>query len=209
MCSTPNTQELFVNTPYFEIVTYKVNDITSSDKERENAREQICALPGFISWVPFSGITDAGDRVDLVSWSTLDDALAAASLVGTAPEFAAFRETLKEMVSIGHYQAQAEPQQPVTSGNGIELGRFRLKAGVDEQAMRDAYTAMVSNHLSHQSGWLAQHLVKLADGTFVDLAFADNQTTATEICASWQGNADCDAFLSLIDPVSMEFGTIV
>ncbi|OYR13842.1 hypothetical protein [Brucella grignonensis] len=96
-----------------------------------------------------------------------------------------------------------------SSDNGIELGRFRLKAGVQEQAMRDAYTAMVSNHLSHQPGWQAQHLVKLADGTFVDLAFADNQTIATEICASWQGNVDCDAFLSLIDPVSMEFGTIL
>lgn len=198
-----------MNTPYFESVTHKINEIASADKERENAHEQICALPGFISWVPFSGITDAGDRVDLVSWSTLDDALAAAKLVSTAPEFAAFRETLKEMVSIGHYEAQTEPQQPVTSGNGIELGRFRLKAGMDEQAMRDAYTAMVSNHLSHQPGWLAQHLVKLADGTFVDLAVADTQSTATEICASWQGNTHCDAFLSLIDPISMEFGTIV
>jgi len=198
-----------LNTPYFESVTHKINEIASADKERENAHEQICALPGFISWVPFSGITDAGDRVDLVSWSTLDDALAAAKLVSTAPEFAAFRETLKEMVSIGHYEAQTEPQQPVTSGNGIELGRFRLKAGMDEQAMRDAYTAMVSNHLSHQPGWLAQHLVKLADGTFVDLAVADTQSTATEICASWQGNTHCDAFLSLIDPISMEFGTIV
>lgn len=198
-----------MNTPYFEIVTYKVNDIASADKEREEAREQISALPGFISWVPFCGATDAQDRVDLVSWSTLDDALAAAKRVGTAPEFAAFRETLKEMVSIGHYEAQTQPQQSVTSGNGIELGRFRLKAGADEQAMRAAYTAMVSNHLSQQPGWLAQHLIKLADGTFADLAFANNQNTATEICASWQGNADCDAFLSLIEPVSMEFGTIL
>ncbi|MBC8716947.1 hypothetical protein [Ochrobactrum sp. Marseille-Q0166] len=197
-----------MNAPYFEIVTYKVNDITSADKERARAREQISALPGFIAWMPFTGTTDADDRVDLVSWLTLDDAQAAAKLVGTAPEFAAFRATLKQMVSIGHYKAMTPPQM-ASSGNGLELGHFRLKSGADEQAMRDAYTAMVSNHLSLQAGWQAQHLVKLADGTFVDLAFADNQTTASEICANWHGNADCDAFLSLIEPVSMEFGTIL
>jgi len=195
--------------PYYEIVVYKINDATSADKERDSARKLISTLPGFISWAPFTGASDAEDRADLVAWASMDDALAAAERVGTAPEFAAFRATLKQMVSIGHYTASTKPEIPVISGNGIELGRFRLKSGISEQAMREAYAAMVSKYLSHQSGWNTQHLVKLADGTFVDLAFADDETTATEICASWQGNADCDAFLALIEPISMEFGTIL
>ena len=195
--------------PYYEIVVYKINDAPTADKERNSAIKQISALPGFLSWVPFTGTNDADDRADLVAWASMDDALAAAKRVGTAPEFAAFRATLKQMVSIGHYTAPAKPRLPATSGKGIELGRFRLKSGASEQAMREAYAAMVSEHLSHQPGWQRQHLVKLADGTFVDLAFAENETTAAEICASWQGNADCDAFLALIEPISMEFGTIL
>ncbi|MCL7996738.1 hypothetical protein M8994_00600 [Brucella sp. 21LCYQ03] len=195
--------------PYYEIVVYKINDAPTADKERNNAIKQISALPGFISWAPFTGASDAEDRADLVAWASMDDALDAAERVGTAPEFAAFRATLKQMVSIGHYTAPTKPEIPVKSENGIELGRFRLKSGANEQAMREAYAAMVSKHLSHQPGWQRQHLVKLADGIFVDLAFADNETTATEICASWQGNSDCDAFLALIEPISMEFGTIL
>lgn len=198
-----------MNIPYYEIVVYKINDAPSADKERDNARKRISTLPGFLSWIPFTGASDTEDRADLVAWASMDEALDAAKCVGTAPEFAAFRATLKQMVSIGHYTALATPQLPATSGNGIELGRFRLKPGISEQAMREAYAAMVSKHLSHQSGWHGQHLVKLADGTFVDLAFADNQTIATEICASWQGNSDCDAFLALIEPISIEFGTIL
>lgn len=195
--------------PYYEIVVYKINDATSANKERDSARTLISTLPGFISWAPFTGASDAEDRADLVAWASMDDALAAAERVSTAPEFAAFRATLKQMVSIGHYTAPTKPEVLVTAGNGIELGRFRLKSGISEHAMREAYAGMVSNHLTHQPGWQRQHLVKLADGTFVDLAFADNETTATEICTSWQGNADCDAFLALVDPISMEFGTIL
>lgn len=195
--------------PYYEIVVYKINDAPSADKERDSAVKLISALPGFLSWVPFTGANDAEDRADLVAWASMHDALDAAKRVGTAPEFATFRATLKQMVSIGHYTAQAKPQQPDRSGKGIEIGRFRLKSGASEQAMREAYAAMISKHLSHQPGWQKQHLVKLADGTFVDLAFAENETTAAEICASWEGNADCDAFLALIDPISMEFGTIL
>lgn len=198
-----------MTSPYFEIVVYKINDAATADKEREAAREHISALPGFISWMPFTGSNATEDRVDLLAWASLDDALEAAKRIGTAPEFAAFRATLKQMVSIGRYETQTVFQQPVSSGKGVELGRFRLKAGASEQAMRDAYAAMVSKHLSHQAGWHTQHLIKLADETFVDLVFAASQPRAIEICASWRGNAECDAFLSFIEPVSMEFGTVL
>jgi hypothetical protein len=44
---------------------------------------------------------------------------------------------------------------------------------------------------------------------FADLAFADSRSRAEGICAGWLGQADCDAFLALIEPVSVEFGTVL
>lgn len=92
---------------------------------------------------------------------------------------------------------------------GIELGRFRLRAGCEERALRQAYRAMVEQHLRHQPGWRGQRLVRLEDGSFIDLAFAADAAQAKAICASWQGQAACDAFLALIEPVGMEFGGVV
>jgi hypothetical protein len=69
-------------------------------------------------------------------------------------------------------------------GSGVELGRFKLKPGIEESAMRAAYEAMIARFLSLRPGWLRQHLVKLKDRTFVDLAFAHDQAGAERICAS-------------------------
>jgi hypothetical protein len=58
-------------------------------------------------------------------------------------------------------------------------------------------------------GLASPHLNKLDDGVFLDLAFADTRISAETICASWSGQADCDAFLALIEPESMEFGAVL
>lgn len=92
---------------------------------------------------------------------------------------------------------------------GIEIGRFRLKSGITEEALRAAYATMIASHLALQTGWYAQHLVKLSDDVFLDIAFATSEDHAKAICASWQDQPVCNAFLALIEPVSMEFGTIV
>ena len=130
-------------------------------------------------------------------------------MVGNAAEFAGFRGSVATITSMAHYIAPSLDPQPVVAGNGIEFGRFRLRPGVDEISMRDAYEAMVSGHLCRQPGWRRQHLVNLLDGTFVDLAFASDRDRAKAICAGWVGNAECDRFLAMIEPVSMQFGTIV
>lgn len=195
--------------PVFEIVTYRVEKADRADAERTAALERVRTLPGFIAWTPFTGAGDAGERVDLVVWATLEDARAAARIVGGEAEFAAFRETIGDLVTIGHYEATSGGVQAVASGTGVEVGRFRLKAGVGEKDMRAAHAAMVARHLVRQPGWRGQHLLKFGDGMFVDLAFADSRERAVEICAGWQGNADCDAFLSMIEPESMEFGSVV
>lgn len=92
---------------------------------------------------------------------------------------------------------------------GVELGRFRLKAGISENDMQVAHRKMVRLHLSKQAGWHSQSLIKLTANTFIDLVFADTIENAQAICASWQDQPICEAFLALIDPISMEFGSIL
>ena len=193
----------------YEIVTYRTKDADQADTARDDARALLASQPGFIAWTPFKGVDDANARADLVAWTDHHSARVAARLVGSAAEFADFRSSVATVASMAHYIAPPLDPQPVVAGSGIELGRFRLKSGVEESSMLAAYEAMVSRHLGHQPGWRRQHLVKLQDGTFIDLAFASDRNRAEAICADWVGNVDCDHFLSMIEPVNMEFGTIL
>lgn len=193
--------------PYYEIVVYNVSDTADADRERRLAMQRVKMLPGFLSWTPFTGVKNNGQRTDLVAWATLNDALVAAHFVGNAPEYSGFRMTVSHVVTMGHY-ATSVPLTPVPEhSHGIEIARFRLKPGVDEHGMQAAYAAMVASHLAHQPGWQGHHLVRLQDGVFVDLTFADTEQLAAEICESWLDQPDCDKFLSMIELVSMEFGT--
>lgn len=193
----------------YEIVTYRTTDADRADRVRDEARALLARQPGFIAWTPFKGVDDARERVDLVAWTDRQSARVAAQMVASDAAFADFRGSVATVASMAHYSAPALDPQPVAAGSGIELGRFRLKPGVEEASMRAAHAAMVSRHLARQPGWRRQHLVTLQDGTFVDLAFASDRDRAEAICAGWIGNAECDRFLSMIEPVSMEFGTIV
>lgn len=98
---------------------------------------------------------------------------------------------------------------PVSTGAGVELGRFRLRKGVTAEKMYAAYCQMVQHHLSAQSGWLHQYLLKLDGDVFVDVALAESYTQSQAICASWHGQPYCESFLSLIEPESMHFGTLM
>ncbi len=91
---------------------------------------------------------------------------------------------------------------------GFELGRFRLRHDVTVGELQAAHTRMIENHLSRQTGWRGQRLLRLKDGTWLDLAFAASIEAAEAICASWSDSPDCNAFLALIEPVSMEFGAV-
>lgn len=196
--------------PCYEIVLYRTGeDEEAADRARRDAEAVLRGFPGFIAWMPFTGWRDPGARVDLVVWADRETAQAAAHAVGTAPDFAAFRSSVSDLIAMGHYRAPTLEPRPVAAGAGVEIGRFRLKPGVREDEMRAAYEAMIAGHLGHQAGWRRQHLARLADGSFVDLAFAADQARCEAICATWAGNPECDRFLALIEPVSMEFGTLV
>lgn len=192
--------------PVLEIVTYHTDTPAEADQQRALARDSVALLPGFQGWMALSRQSDPGQRADLVLWSGIDAAEGAARTVGQGPAFAPFRATVTTLASMGHYSApDLALMQP---GEGVELGRFRLRDGASEADLRAAHARMVATHLSRQAGWRGQRLLRLEDGSFVDLAFAASAEAAKAICAAWEGNADCDAFLALIEPVSMEFGSI-
>ncbi|MGV8927982.1 MAG: hypothetical protein ACOH2G_20215 [Ewingella sp.] len=197
-----------MTTPCYEIVTYQVKNQSEADAARSSAQRLLKHFPGFIDWIAWSGTDDSTKRVDLVIWNSHEDALTAAKAVELQPEFSSFRASVSCLQSMGHY-AHQEKQTPVLiKGYGIEIGRFRLKQGVQESEMRKVYSRMVEGHLALQPGWKSQHLVSLNNGVFVDLAFADSQLYAEAICASWQGQAVCNDFLEMIKPESMEFGSL-
>lgn len=193
----------------YEIVAYRIEDEAAAAAARDRVKAMLAARPGFIAWTAFCGADDASDRVDLIAWTDIANARAAAELVETDSHFADFRASVSRFASVGHYVTPSLDSRPIARGCGVELGRFRLKPGINERIMHAAYDAMISRHLVNQSGWRRQHLVKLQDGSFVDLAFASSETDAERICASWVKNEDCDRFLSMIEPLGMEFGSIV
>lgn len=92
---------------------------------------------------------------------------------------------------------------------GFEIGRFRLKPGVTEAQLIAASRDMEATHLQRQPGFVSHHVVRLDDGLYLDLVFAASRADAERICGSWLGQAQCEAFLALIAPESMLFGTVL
>lgn len=194
--------------PCLEIVTYKSIDLVEADRQRQLAAGIAAKLPGFAGWLPLTGSADPSERADVVGWTSLEAAHEAAKQVGAAEQFASFRRTVDEFKGMGHFKLETGGLPLMQDGDGVELGQFRLREGVTEEALRCAHARMVEHHLSQQTGWRGQRLLKLKDGIWADLAFAQSQETAEAICASWSGNEDCEAFLAMIEPVSMQFGAI-
>lgn len=195
--------------PNLEIVTYKVGSIEQADHQRQVAMELAADLTGFSGWLPLADAKTGEHRADLVVWADQDAADAAAGAVGSGDDFAAFRATITKPGGMARFALPSGGLPMMQAGDGMELGRFRLRPEVTEAMLRAAHRRMVENHLSRQSGWRGQRLAKLTDGSWVDLAFAATDRHARAICASWAGNPECEAFLALIEPVSMEFGTLV
>lgn len=195
--------------PCYEIVTYRVRDAEAARRARETAMAKVSTFPGFLSWTALTGADDARRCVDLVAWRDLAAAQAAARTVSEDPGFAAFRESIESLEVMNHYVAETAAPLMVVPGDGIELGTFRLKPGVEEAQMRQAYARMVGTHLAKQPGWKRQVLVQLDDGLYADLALADSRARSETICAGWAGQPDCDAFLALIEAEDMRFGSLL
>lgn len=194
--------------PCLEIVTYQVGSVPDADAQRQSAIALAAQLPGFAGWLPLADTESGAQRADLVVWADQAAAKRAAGAVGSGEDFAPFRATISAFGAMGHFALPLGGLPLMQGGDGVELGRFRLRPEVTESMLRRAHARMVERHLSRQPGWRGQRLMQLEDGIWLDLAFAASPDQARAICQSWAGNADCDAFLSLIDPISMEFGRI-
>lgn len=195
--------------PRLEIVTYHVGSADDADAQRECARQIASGFPGFSGWLPLTDAETGALRADLVVWATPEAAASASGKVGSGDDFAPFRETISAFGSMGHFALPAGGLPMMQEGEGIELGRFRPRPGVTADMLRAAHARMIESHLSRQAGWRGQRLVKLEDGSWLDLAFAATPDRARMICESWADHPYCGAFLALIEPISMEFGTIV
>lgn len=194
--------------PRLEIVTYQVGSVPEADAQRQGAREIASGFPGFSGWLPLADAETREQRADLVVWATPEAAAEAAAKVGSGDDFAPFRNTIAAFGAMGHFALPAGGLPMMQQDEGMELGRFRLRPGVTEDMLRASHNRMIESHLSRQAGWRGQRLLKLEDGSWLDLAFAASTDQARAICESWAGNADCVAFLALIEPISMEFGRI-
>lgn len=194
--------------PCLEVVTYTITQTGEADIQRERARALARDLPGFAGWLALSGAHDNIERADLVAWSSTAAADLAAKTVAESEAFAPFRATIKQVGIVSHYALPAGGLALMQPGEGVEIGLFRLRERYTKDALRAAHSAMIANHLSLQPGWRGQRLVRLNDGTWADLAFAETPAAAERICASWAGQADCEAFLAMIEPVSMNFGAV-
>ncbi len=91
---------------------------------------------------------------------------------------------------------------------GYEFAKFRLRVGVQPRELLEASYNEERYFLRHEQGFVSRSLVALEDGDYMDLLVAETKTDAERICANWQGNIHCEAFLSLIntETVSIGFG---
>ncbi len=193
-----------MNGPVLELAVYKVLDDAAFDAIQASARPHIEMLPGLRR---LTHLSDGSIRTDMVEWDSLADAKAASAVIMSAPAFAAFRGAITQIITFTHFPLPATPAG-ARPGAGVEMGRFRLKPGVSAATMVAAYERMRDNHLSRLDGWQGQWLVDLGDGRFVDLAFANSQPRAEEICAAWASVPVCDDFLALIEAEEMLFGSV-
>lgn len=92
---------------------------------------------------------------------------------------------------------------------GFEIGRFRLKPGTTESTLMAACRQMEAYHLQRQEGFIDHQVIRLDDGLYLDLVVAQSRDAAERICGSWIGQSHCEAFLALIEPESIQFGTIL
>lgn len=90
---------------------------------------------------------------------------------------------------------------------GLEFATFRLKAGVTEASLLAASARVDREFLAGQEGLLGHVLLKGSGGLYADMALADSQQRAEQICALWTGNAVALGYIELLDPqsVSMTF----
>jgi hypothetical protein len=202
-----NTKEIGMTLPVYELVLYTTKNGEEANHARAKARDHIRALSGFQSYLPLTNLTDPTQRADIVRWATIEAAQAAAVAVQNRAEFIPFMDSIASVDAMGHFQAQSGVTFDAFRG-GVEVGFFRLKAGITEAQARQAHAKAVDGYLSIQPGWVAQYFIRLDDGLYLDLLFSDSRERAEALCRLWYDHPDCMAFAALVEDVQMQFGRV-
>ncbi len=87
---------------------------------------------------------------------------------------------------------------------GLEWARFKLKQGVSEAQLLASHARVTKEFMSRQKGILGHYLLKGPEGHYVDLALADSQARAEQVCAMWMENAITLAMVEQLDPESVD-----
>lgn len=92
----------------------------------------------------------------------------------------------------------------LSSFAGLEWGRFKLKPGVSEAQLLASHACVTKEFMSRQEGILGHYLLKGPDGNYADLALADSQARAEQVCAMWMENAITLALVEQLEPTSVD-----
>ena len=87
---------------------------------------------------------------------------------------------------------------------GLEFATFRLRDGVDESVLLEASEKVDRDFLANEEGILGHVLLRGRDGVYADLALADSQARAEEVCAQWTANAVALKYIELLDEESVD-----
>ncbi len=88
------------------------------------------------------------------------------------------------------------------SFGGLEFSSFRLRPGVSEAQLQAAALRAREGLMAQQAGFLGHAVLRAADGSYVDLLWAESMARAQEICGLWVGHPDCADYLALLEPDS-------
>jgi len=97
-----------------------------------------------------------------------------------------------------------EEKKDISTFSGMEFCTFKLKEGAKESKMLEAAKNMEKEFLSKEDGFLGHSVLKGKDGTYVDIAFADSQEQAEQICGKWMENEFSLKYLEFINSESVD-----
>lgn len=80
----------------------------------------------------------------------------------------------------------------------IEWAPFRLRYGVDEDALLNASRQLQDEFLARQEGFIRRELIRGADGSYVDLVWWHSPDAARAAMRNAETSAVCGAYFDLM-----------
>ena len=86
---------------------------------------------------------------------------------------------------------------------GLEFATFRLLDGIGEDALLAACDKVDREFLQAEPGIFGHVLLRGLNGVYADVAFADTQARAEQVCAKWLDKAVALKYIALFDQQSV------